>query len=167
MPCSPNKINEFVEVLSHRVKEIIRAMGFGGLLKLKAKELNRKATVWLMDIFNPNKMKLQIGGGKEITVDEFAVSCVFGLPNAGVDPPLLTDTIRNEGAEIWKELSKKLYGVEKAITVTSLKEMIRKKEINDDLALRCFFMVAFSNLLYTNTESIIWISDVVWTEDIG
>jgi hypothetical protein len=45
--------------------------------------------------------------------------------------------------------------------------MIRQKEINDDLALRCFFMVAFSNLRYTNTDSIIRISDVVWNEDIG
>jgi hypothetical protein len=66
-----------------------------------------------MYIFNLDKRKLQIGGGKEITVN-----CVFGLPNANVDPQLVTDTIRNEGAEIRKELSRKLYGVEKAITVT-------------------------------------------------
>jgi hypothetical protein len=46
-----NKINEFVEVLSHMVEKRIRAMGFGGLVKLKAKELSRKATVWYVDVY--------------------------------------------------------------------------------------------------------------------
>lgn len=34
--CSPKKINDFIEALSGEVKEKIRAMRFGGLLKLKA-----------------------------------------------------------------------------------------------------------------------------------
>jgi hypothetical protein len=51
LPLLANKIDEFVEVLSHRVEERIRAMGFGGLLKLKAKKLSRKATVWYVDVY--------------------------------------------------------------------------------------------------------------------
>jgi hypothetical protein len=72
-----------------------------------------------MYIFDPDKMKLQIGCGKEITVN-----CVFGLPNASVDPPLVTDTIRSEGAEIRKELSRKLYGVKKSYNCYSLCPLI-------------------------------------------
>lgn len=121
-----------------------------------------------MDIFNPEKMKLEIGGDKEIIVDEFVVHCAFGLHCVGVDPLLVTDKIKKEGGELRNELSKELYGfVTKDITYAFLKEKIENKEIGDDLVVRCFFMVVFSNLLYPNTDSNIRISDVVWTKDIG
>jgi hypothetical protein len=165
--CSPKKINQFVEVLSREVKEKIREMGFGGLLKLKANQLNRGSAIWLMDIFDLEKMMLEIGGGKKIIVDEFAVHCVFGLPCVGVDPPLVTDKIKKDGVDLRNELSKKLYGfVTKDITYAFLKDKI-EKEFDDDVVLRCFFMVAFSNLLYPNTDFNIKIFDVVWIEDIG
>jgi hypothetical protein len=40
------------------------------------------------------------------------------------------------------------------------------KEFDDDLALKCFFMVAFSQLLFPNTTSYIRVAEVTWTDDV-
>jgi len=40
---------------------------------------------------NPETMKLELGGGKEIAITEHTVWCVFQLPKVGGDPPAISD----------------------------------------------------------------------------
>lgn len=105
---SPKKFNEFVDVLNDGVRDKIIDMGFGGLLDLKAAQLCRDGATWLMDIFVPDSMKLVIRGGKEICINEFVTHCVFGLPNARANPPLVVDM--KEGAQRRNELLEMQYG---------------------------------------------------------
>jgi hypothetical protein len=41
--------------------------------------------------FNPETMKLEIGGGKEINVSHHAVWCAMQIPYAGGDPLPMSD----------------------------------------------------------------------------
>lgn len=89
--CSPKKCREFVDTLSSELKHMIDLMGFGGLLSFKPKSFDRDLLMWLMEKLNPETMRLEIAGGKEIEVNEHAVECVLGLPSKGGDPPIVKD----------------------------------------------------------------------------
>ena len=85
--CSPGKFIKLVNALSDELKSEVVAKGFGGLLRFKPHLLSRKLLSWLMRKLNPETMKLDIGGGKEIPITEHSVWCVLQLPNVGRDPP--------------------------------------------------------------------------------
>jgi hypothetical protein len=76
-----------VNALSDELKGEVVAKGFGSLLRFKPHLLSRKLLSWLMWKLNPETMKLEIGGGKEIPITEHSVWCVLQLPNVGHDPP--------------------------------------------------------------------------------
>jgi hypothetical protein len=85
--CSPGKFIKFVNALSDELKSEVVVEGFDGLLRFKSHLLSRKLLSWLMRKLNPETMKLEIGGGKEIPITEHSVWCVLQLPNVGSDPP--------------------------------------------------------------------------------
>jgi hypothetical protein len=85
--CSPGKFIKLVNSLSDELKSEVVAKGFGGLLRFKPHLLSRKLLSWLMRKLNPETMKLEIGGGKEIQITKQSVWCVLQLPNVGSDPP--------------------------------------------------------------------------------
>jgi hypothetical protein len=69
-------------------------MGFGGILQLTTKSLdNREFMSWLMDRFDPENMRLDIREGKQISVTEHSVKCIFELPSKRRDPPPVTDDL--------------------------------------------------------------------------
>jgi hypothetical protein len=75
--CSPGKFIKLVNALSDELKSEVVAKGFGGLLRFKSHLLSRKLLSWLMRKLNPETMKLEIGGGKEIPITEHSVWCVL------------------------------------------------------------------------------------------
>jgi len=85
------KFKEIVAALGDTLKGQVVAKNFGGLLQFKPHEHDRHLLSWLMWKLNPETMKLEIGGGKEIAITEHSVWCVFQIPNAGSDPPHMTD----------------------------------------------------------------------------
>ena len=66
--CSPMKFKEIVAALDDKLKDQVCAMNFGGLLLFKPHSLDRHLLSWLMRKLNPETMKLEIGGGKEIAI---------------------------------------------------------------------------------------------------
>jgi hypothetical protein len=65
----------------------IQKNGFGGILQLAAKSLdNREFMSWLMDRFDLENMRIEIGEGKQILVTEHSVRCIFELLSKGTDP---------------------------------------------------------------------------------
>jgi hypothetical protein len=78
-------------------------MGFEGVLNLAARSLDdRDFLTWLMDMFNPEEMCINVGGGKKLEVTEFAIKCVLGLPSEGSDPPLASE---DSAREAYKEVA--------------------------------------------------------------
>ncbi|RLN23579.1 uncharacterized protein C2845_PM07G11120 [Panicum miliaceum] len=88
---SPAKFLDIVKALDEPLKAEVHAKNFGGLLLFKPHYLDRQLLSWLMRKLNPEIMKLEIGGGKELAVTEHSVWCVFQIPNSGGDPPFMKD----------------------------------------------------------------------------
>ena len=66
--CSPVKFKELVAALNKSMKAQVREKNFGGLLFLQPSSLDMQLLSWLMRKLNPETMKLEIGGGKEIAI---------------------------------------------------------------------------------------------------
>jgi hypothetical protein len=80
--------------LTTSMRTTIQNMGFGGILQLTAKSRdNREFMSWLIDRFDPENMRLDIGEGKQISVTKHSVKCIFELPSKGRDPPPVTDDL--------------------------------------------------------------------------
>jgi hypothetical protein len=86
MRCSPVSFIKLLNALPDDLKGQVVAKGFGGLLNFKPNYLKRDVSSWLMQKFNLETMKLEIGGGKVINVSDHAVWCAMQIPNAGGDP---------------------------------------------------------------------------------
>ncbi|TVU04206.1 hypothetical protein EJB05_50232, partial [Eragrostis curvula] len=164
--------------LTDDLRKRIEDMGFKGLVNLAPTSLDsRDFLCWLMDIFNPKTMTLDIGGGKQLPVTKHAMSCVTGLPNTGKDPPDASNSnAKSARTAVGTRLFPETDG-EKPPThdkynsihiATVLKKYHQDKEgnIDDDLCLRLFFMVANLTILTPNTDSYIRIADAWWCEDL-
>ena len=165
--CSPMKFKEIVAALGDTLKGQVVAKNFGGLLQFKPHELDRHLLSWLMRKLNPETMKLEIGGGKEIAITEHSVWCVFQIPNAGSDPPHMTD---DEARIIRRELGLQIcgnaYNPRRGFSAGDILEGLNKKTLRGSLGLRAFFMCAFQSLLFSNTDAYIRLEDVKYTEDL-
>ncbi|KAL6644103.1 hypothetical protein ACP70R_018869 [Stipagrostis hirtigluma subsp. patula] len=169
--CTLGIFRTMVGALTNPMKEIIRNMGFGGLLDMKpAKLKKRDLLVWLMDRMNPETMTLEIAGGKTLNVDEKAVRCVLGLPSTSTeDPPSANDP---DAPAARKDLAAELFdGNVKNLLPTKIAEKIRRKieaheEFDNDFGVRLFFMVAFCTILFCNSDAYLRIADVKWAESL-
>jgi hypothetical protein len=165
--CSPSKFQELLKALPADLEARVRANGFGGLLGFKPSYLDRKLLTWLMLRLNPETMKLELGGGKEIAITEHTIWCVFQLPKAGGDPAFMSDAEarirRNElGEQICPSTYKRL-----GIRIMDIVDELKSKTLTGDLGLRAFFMGVFHSLLFSNTDSRIRLEDVIYTEDLA
>jgi hypothetical protein len=146
-----------------------------GVLNLAARSLDdRDFLTWLMDMFNPEEMCINVGGGKKLEVTEFAIKCVLGLPSEGSDPPLASE---DSAKEAYKEVAAGLFPDEPEprsaqIHPTKVAEAIVKyrndgdQELDDDFCIRLFFMVLDSNLLTPNTSCYIRNVDAHWCRNL-
>ncbi|TVU13740.1 hypothetical protein EJB05_37166, partial [Eragrostis curvula] len=178
--CSPSLFHKFMDMgLTNDLRKRIEDMGFKGLVNLAPTSLDSRDFVyWLMDIFNPETMKLEIGGGKELPITKHAISCVMGLPNAGIDPP---DASNSDAKYARTAVGTCLFpdkrDGEKPPThekfnpthiAMALQKYHEKKlgNLDDDLCLRLFFMVANLTILTPNTDSYIRIADAKLCENL-
>ena len=165
--CSPMKFKEIVRALGDNLKCQVVAKNFGGLLRFKPHALDRHLLSWLMQKPNPETMKLEIGGGKEIAITEHSVWCVFQIPNAGSDPPHKTD---DEARIMWRELGFQIcgnaYNPRRGFNAGDILDGLNKTTLRGSLGLRAFFMCAFQSLLFSNTDAYIRLEDVKYTEDL-
>ncbi|XP_035815844.1 uncharacterized protein [Zea mays] len=165
--CSPGKFIKLVNALSDELKSEVVAKGFGGLLRFKPHLLSRKLLSWLMRKLNPETMKLEIGGGKEIPIIEHSVWCVLQLPNVGSDPPPMSDAdARALRDELGEQICGKSYRRISGINISVITDRLQKRILTGELGLRAFFMAAFQCLLFSNTDTRIRIDDVKYTQDI-
>jgi len=164
--CSPMNFKEIVQALGDTLKDQVVAKNFGGLLQFKPNGLDRHLLSWLMRKLNPETMKLEIGGGKEIAITEHSVWCVFQIPNAGSDPPHMTDDeARLKRKELGFQICGKAYDPRRGFSAGDILEGLNNKTLKGSLRFRAFFICAFQSLLFSNTDSYIRLEHVKYTED--
>jgi hypothetical protein len=118
MRCSPVSFIKLLNALPNDLKGQVVAKGFGGLMNFKPNYLKRDVSSWLMWKFNPETMKLEIGGGKEINVSHHAVWCAMQIPIAGGDPLPMSDAdARAERDRLGLQIVGPSYNSRKGITV--------------------------------------------------
>jgi hypothetical protein len=167
MRCPSSKFQRLLKALSDDLKTEIRARGFGGLLDFKPTSMDRVLLSWLMRRLNPDSMKLEIGGGKEISVNEHSVWCAFQIPRAGCDPPTMTDAdARARRDELGQEICPDTYSATGS-RISDIVDGLRTRRLGGDLGLRAFFLAVFQCLLFSNTDSHIRLEDVMYTEDLA
>jgi hypothetical protein len=117
--------------------------------------------------FNPETMKLEIGGGKEINVSNHAVWCAMQIPNAGGDPLPMSDAdARAERDRLRLQIVGPSYNSRKGIALKHITAGLKNRSLTGELGLRAFFMAAFQCLLFSNTDTKIRLDDVRYTQDI-
>jgi hypothetical protein len=167
MRCSPASFIKLLNALPNDLKGQVVAKGFGGLLNFKPNYLKRDVSSWLMQKFNPETMKLEIGGGKEINVSHHAVWCAMQIPNVGGDPlPMSNADARAERDRLGLQIVVPSYNSKKGITVKHITAGLKNRSLTGELSLRAFFMAAFQCLLFSNTDTKIRLDDVRYTQDI-
>jgi hypothetical protein len=165
--CSPTKFIKLLNALPDDLKGQVVAKEFGGLLNFKPNYLKRDVSSWLMRKFNPEIMKLEIGGGKEINVSDHAVWCAMQIPNAGGDPLSMSDAdARAERDRLGLQIVGPSYNSRRGITLKQIIAGLKNLSLTGELGLRAFFMGAFQCLLFSNTDTKIRLDDVRYTQDI-
>jgi len=161
------KFKELVAALNKSLKAQVREKNFGGLLLFQPSSLDRQLLSWLMRKLNPETMKLEIGGGKEIAITEHSVWCVFQIPKDGGGPPFMSDDeARFKRRQLGEQICGSAYRPKRGISVSDVLDGLVIKTLTENLALRAFFMCTFQSLLFSNTDSYIRLEDVKNTEDL-
>jgi hypothetical protein len=167
MRCSLASFIKLINDLPNDLKGQVVAKGFGGLLNFKPNYLKRDISSWLMRKFNPETMKFEIGGGKEINVSHHAVWCAMQIPNAGGDLLPMSDAdARAERDRLGLQIVGPSYNSRKGIIVKHITAGLKNRSLTGELGLRAFFMAAFQCLLLSNTDTKIRLDDVRYTQDI-
>uniref|UniRef100_A0A803MGE8 Ubiquitin-like protease family profile domain-containing protein n=1 Tax=Chenopodium quinoa TaxID=63459 RepID=A0A803MGE8_CHEQI len=80
-------------------KQAIEEIGFGGLLHLKLKTLNRQMLPWLVENFNAGSCMFTIATGKEFVVTRNDICDVFCLPLSDICVPELNKNSEDESVD--------------------------------------------------------------------
>ena len=97
--CSPKSVFSLVSSLSEFKKQIVRDMGFGGILDIPAiSKLNLKLSAWLLSKLDSEESCLIFGPSRRIYVHEDDVVIVLGIPNGEID--VSTTSVTDEQLEL-------------------------------------------------------------------
>ncbi|CAL5074241.1 unnamed protein product [Urochloa decumbens] len=84
--CSPKAVYTMVSKLSEFKKQLIRDIGFGGILDLPCiNKVNLRLSAWLLTKLDTEDSELVISESRRIYVHERDVGIVFGLPCGEID----------------------------------------------------------------------------------
>ena len=96
--CSPKSVFSLVSNLSEFKRQIVRDMGFGGILDIPCiSKLNLKLSAWLLSKLDSEESCLVFGPSRRIYVHEDDVGIVLGIPNGDID--VSTTSVSNEQLE--------------------------------------------------------------------
>lgn len=120
---SPSKFKRIVSVVNHEMKDLICGKGFGGLLQFMPNKIDRHLGHWVMQKFNPN-----------------SVWCMFQIPNAGGDPPVITDDVaRVKHGKLAREICGTSYDPNRSLAVSDVENGLDNGSLTGSLGLSSFF----------------------------
>ena len=146
-------------------------MGFGGLLHVSADRLeSRELLKFLLDRLDPSTMVINISKDKGIHVTPYAVMQVLGLPDSGEH---LHFHSHNQASREFSAF-KAWVGLEESqdMHASHLQNILEDDSnmgsamIDDDMAIRFFFIIACNKLLFPSTDNNIRCKDVYLTRDL-
>jgi hypothetical protein len=141
--CNPQDVIASINILNERQREAIRRKSFSNILDMTVDALcNRSHLQWLMDKLDHKDMTIRLGLGKELKITKDNVHLILGVPNHGGGKPLGIDE-----AVAASNLRAELGLAKVELNVTFLHDRLRKGE-DDDLTIRCFFLILFNRLLF-------------------
>jgi hypothetical protein len=120
----------------------------------------RTLLCWLMQKLDPRDMTLRIGPDKELKITKQTVHQILGLPNLGGGKPLNIDE-----ANAVATLRASLNISKDEFVISKLQDRLRLGQ-DDDLSIRCFFLILFNRLLFPTTSWSISFNEVLLTEEM-
>ncbi|XP_020407202.1 uncharacterized protein [Zea mays] len=159
--CNPQDVLVCIQIMNERQRQAVVRKGFFNILDMTIDALgSRTHLCWLMEKLDPKDMTLRIGPGKELKITKETVHLILGLPNTGGGKPLNIDEV-NAAVNLRSSLgiSKDEFGVAK------LQERLRLGG-DDDLSIRCFFLILFNRLLFPTASWSISNNEVLLTEQL-
>ena len=161
MRCNPQDVIASINILNERQREAIRRKGFSTILDMTVDALcSRSHLQWLMDKLDPKDMTIRPGPGKELKITKDIVHLILGVPNHGGGKPLGIDE-----AVAASNLRAELGVAKDEFNVAFLQDRLRKGE-DDDLSIRCFFLILFNRLLFPTASWGITYHEVLLTEEM-
>jgi hypothetical protein len=110
----------------------------------------------------PVDMTIQPGPGKELKITKETVRLILGLPSAGGGKPFMDWYGEVDAAG---RLRKELKISKGEFDIATLHEIIITGR-DDDLTIRCFFLILFNQLLFPTSSWSISNNEVLMTEDM-
>jgi hypothetical protein len=166
MQCVPSYFNKFSQHLTLDQSRKIQDRKFGSLIQIFV-ELPETTDilVYLMDKLNPMSMILEVGDEGGLKINDLFVHKVLGIPRGRKDPPSSTEE-ENERA---LALFRRSVHVDPKMDAKckDLLPLMSKLLINNDLAVRIFFVIAFNKLLFHAVDNNIREKDVFLTMDVS
>jgi len=97
--CSPKAVFAVVSKLSEFKKQIVREIGFGGILHIPCiSTINLKLSAWLLSKLDSEESCLVFGPSRRIYVHEGDVGIVLGIPDGDID--ISTTSVTDEQLEL-------------------------------------------------------------------
>ncbi|CAM0874999.1 unnamed protein product [Alopecurus aequalis] len=129
--CSVKKLKELVDGLTEEQRELVRQMGFGGILDIAyIRKGNRVASMWILQHVDEIASAISIGHLRVITFDNTDFGKVLGVPAGGAEIP--TETPKHVVDDIRKILgigeSETRMSVITEIVKTTYPEKMDKKQ---------------------------------------
>ena len=150
-----------IKILNERQRQAVARKGFSNILDMTLDALGSPSHLrWLMDKLDHKDMTIRPGVGKELKITKETVHLILGLPNAGGGKPLgIDEAVAGNNLRAELGLSKD------ECVVASLQDRLRKGN-DDDLSIRCFFLILFNRLLFPTSSWGISNHEVLLTEEM-
>ncbi|KAL5647241.1 hypothetical protein ACJX0J_041596, partial [Zea mays] len=145
--CNPQDVIITIKILNERQRQAVARKGFSNILDMTLDALGSRSHLrWLMDKLDHKDMTIRPGVGKELKITKETVHLILGLPNAGGGKPLgIDEAVAGNNLRAELGLSKDEF------VVASLQDRLRKGN-DDDLSIRCFFLILFNRLLFPTSS---------------
>ncbi|WVZ53047.1 hypothetical protein U9M48_004038 [Paspalum notatum var. saurae] len=141
--CIPQDVLETIKIMNERQRQAVLRKGFSEILDMTLDAIGcRSHLCWLMDKMDPKDMTIRPRPGKGLKITKDTVRLILGLPSAGGGKPLGIDA-----AGAADRLRTSLVLSKDEFTVAKLQDILRRGD-DDELSIRCFFLILFNRLLF-------------------
>jgi hypothetical protein len=162
--CIPYDVMVSSWIMSDRQRDAVARLGFSSIFGLRTDALESRSLIrWLMDKLDPHDMTIRPGAGKELKITKDTVHLILGLPCAGGGREF-TDWYGEVDAAA--KLRRDLNVGKEEFDVVKLQDKIVLGN-DDELSIRCFFLILFNRLLFPSASWGITNNEVLMTSNMA
>jgi hypothetical protein len=147
--CIPYDVIVSTWIMSDQQRDAVARLGFSSIFDLRTDALESISLIrWLMDKLDPHDMTIRPGAGKELEITKETVRLILGLPCARGGREF-TDWYGEVDAAA--KLRRDLKVGKEEFDVVKLQDKIVLGN-DDELSIRCFFLILFNRLLFPSAS---------------